>query len=175
MLRNVQLPRTGSDVPERSVTNAEVDALLGKSMDEWLVADVGSCERRWMTPDQVTSDLIVEATGKALRRAGIAASDLDLIIVSFEEFHCTVESWLPIRPPFTLRGQSPADTRQPQRFFKWPVVQIAIQETGIETIPCPNSIDHVHRDGCYSDILTIVDSKSTLCAQFDPECFYFAP
>ena len=117
MSRNVQLLSTGSYVPKRIVTNAEVDALLGKFTDEWLVANVGSCERRWMAPDQVTSDLIVEATRKALRRAGIAASDLDLIIVSFEEFHCIVESWLPIGPPFTLRGQSPADTRQPQRFF----------------------------------------------------------
>ena len=82
MPRNIQILSTGSYVPERTVTNAEVDAMLGESTDEWLVANVGIRERHWMAPAQVTSDLIVEASKKALNRAGIAASDLDLIIVS---------------------------------------------------------------------------------------------
>ena len=82
MPRNAQILSTGSYVPERIVTNTEVDTLLGESTDEWLVANVGIRERHWMASDQVTSDLIVEASRKALKRAGIAASDLDLIIVS---------------------------------------------------------------------------------------------
>ncbi|MFT3894472.1 MAG: ketoacyl-ACP synthase III [Anaerolineales bacterium] len=82
MTRNVQILSTGSYVPERIVTNAEVDALLGESTSEWLVTNVGIKERRWMSPEQVTSDLIVEAAKKALERAGVSASDLDLIIVS---------------------------------------------------------------------------------------------
>ena len=82
MTRNVQILSTGSYVPERVVSNAEVDALLGESTSEWLIANVGIRERRWMAPDQVTSDLIVQASQKALERAGISASDLDLIIVS---------------------------------------------------------------------------------------------
>ncbi len=81
-MRNVQILSTGSYVPERVVTNAEVDAMMGKSTSDWLVANVGIKERRWMSPDQVTSDLIVEASKKALERAGITAADLDLIIVS---------------------------------------------------------------------------------------------
>ncbi len=82
MNRNAQILSTGSYVPERVVTNAEVDALLGEATDAWLVANVGIRERRWMAPHQVTSDLIAEASQKALERAGISASDLDLIIVS---------------------------------------------------------------------------------------------
>ncbi|GAB4466341.1 MAG: ketoacyl-ACP synthase III [Anaerolineales bacterium] len=82
MTRNVQILSTGSYVPKRVVTNAEVDALMGESTNDWLVANVGIRERRWMAPDQVTSDLIVEASQKAMERAGISASDLDLIIVS---------------------------------------------------------------------------------------------
>src|SRR5512144_713507 len=82
MQRNVQILSTGSYVPERVVTNAEVDALMGESTSEWLVANVGINERHWMSPEQVTSDLIVEAAKKALHRAGLSASDLDLIIVS---------------------------------------------------------------------------------------------
>lgn len=81
-MRNVNILSTGSYVPERVVTNAEVDALMGESTSEWLEANVGIKERRWMAPDQVTSDLIVEASKKALERAGIVSADLDLIIVS---------------------------------------------------------------------------------------------
>jgi 3-oxoacyl-[acyl-carrier-protein] synthase-3 len=79
IMRNVQILSTGGYVPERVVTNAEVDALMGESTNEWLLANVGIRERRWMAPDQVTSDLIVEASKKALERAGVSASDLDPI------------------------------------------------------------------------------------------------
>lgn len=82
MPRHPQILATGSYVPERIVTNAEVDALMGAFTSEWLLANVGIRERRWMAADQVTSDLIVEASKKALGRAGISASELDLIIVS---------------------------------------------------------------------------------------------
>jgi len=56
MPRNVQILSTGSYVPERVVTNNEVDALIGESTSDWLVANVGIRERHWMAPDQVTSD-----------------------------------------------------------------------------------------------------------------------
>jgi 3-oxoacyl-[acyl-carrier-protein] synthase-3 len=82
MTRNAQILGTGSYVPERVVTNAEVDALMGESTDEWLLANVGIRERHWMSPEQTTSDLVVEASKKAIERAGISASDLDLIILS---------------------------------------------------------------------------------------------
>lgn len=82
MARHPQILATGSYVPERVVTNAEVDALLGESTDQWLVENVGIRERRWMSPEQTTSDLVVEAANKALSRVGMSARDLDLIIVS---------------------------------------------------------------------------------------------
>ena len=73
---------TGSYVPERVVTNAEVDALIGESTNDWLIENVGIRERHWMSPDQTTSDLIVAASQAALDRAGVTPADLDLIIVS---------------------------------------------------------------------------------------------
>jgi 3-oxoacyl-[acyl-carrier-protein] synthase-3 len=82
MDRNVKILATGSHVPERVVTNAEVDALLGESTTEWLIANVGIRERHWMAPGETTSDLITEASKNALEKAGLKASDLDLIIVS---------------------------------------------------------------------------------------------
>jgi 3-oxoacyl-[acyl-carrier-protein] synthase-3 len=82
MSRFAQILSTGSYVPERVVTNAEIDAILGERTSEWLVENVGIRERRWMSADQTTSDLIVAASQKALDRAGIRPADLDLIIVS---------------------------------------------------------------------------------------------
>ena len=82
MQRIPQILATGSYVPERVVTNAEIDALMGESTNEWLLANVGIRERRWMSEDQTTSDLVVEASRKALKRAGVSPQELDLIIVS---------------------------------------------------------------------------------------------
>ena len=78
----VQILSTGSYVPERIVTNAEIDGWLGESTDAWVQANVGIRERRWMSPEQTTSDLVIAAARPALERAGISADELDLIIVS---------------------------------------------------------------------------------------------
>jgi 3-oxoacyl-[acyl-carrier-protein] synthase III len=81
-MRYAQILGTGSYVPERVVTNAEVDTLIGEPTSEWLIQNVGIRERRWMAPGQNTSDLVVEAATCALQRAGITSHDLDLLIVS---------------------------------------------------------------------------------------------
>jgi 3-oxoacyl-[acyl-carrier-protein] synthase-3 len=82
MTRYAQILSTGSYVPERIVTNAEIDEILGESTSEWLLENVGIRERRWMTPDQTTSDLVVEASRKALERTGVRPEQIDLLIVS---------------------------------------------------------------------------------------------
>jgi 3-oxoacyl-[acyl-carrier-protein] synthase-3 len=79
---HAQILSTGSYVPDRIVANADVDALLGEATSDWLVENVGIRERRWMSPDQNTSDLVVSAAQRALERAGLAPADLDLLIVS---------------------------------------------------------------------------------------------
>lgn len=82
MPRIAQIVSTGSYVPERVVTNAEIDAILGEATSDWLVENVGIRERRWMTSEQTTSDLIASACQKALDRAGVSPSEVDLIVVS---------------------------------------------------------------------------------------------
>lgn len=82
MGRHARILSTGSYVPERVVTNAEIDQMLGESTSAWLVENVGIRERRWMADDQTTSDLIFHAARRALEKAGLAPADLDLIIVS---------------------------------------------------------------------------------------------
>jgi 3-oxoacyl-[acyl-carrier-protein] synthase-3 len=56
--------------------------MIGEPTNDWLIENVGIRERRWMSPDQTTSDLIVAAAQAALDRVGLAPADLDLIIVS---------------------------------------------------------------------------------------------
>jgi 3-oxoacyl-[acyl-carrier-protein] synthase-3 len=82
MSRTAQILSTGSYVPERVVTNQEIDEIMGESTNQWLIDNVGIRERRWMADDQTTSDLIVEASKKALEKAGVSPEQLDLIIVS---------------------------------------------------------------------------------------------
>lgn len=73
---------TGSYVPDRVVTNEEIDALLGERTSDWLIANVGIRERRWMREDQTTSDLVVEACRAALEKAGVHPQEVGLLIVS---------------------------------------------------------------------------------------------
>lgn len=80
--RHAQILSTGRYVPEQVLTNADLSARLGEDVDDWLIRNVGIRERRVMAPEQVTSDLIVEAGRQALQRAGLCAADLDLIIVA---------------------------------------------------------------------------------------------
>ncbi len=82
MTRYARILSTGSYVPERVMTNAEFDALLGEPVSDWLVENVGIRERHFMAADQTTSDLCVAAAQRALDKAGLAARDLDLIVVA---------------------------------------------------------------------------------------------
>jgi 3-oxoacyl-[acyl-carrier-protein] synthase-3 len=82
MTRSAQILSTGSYVPERVVTNAEMESILGEPVDQWLIENVGIRERRFMAENQTTSDLIVSASQRALAKAGISPEALDLIIVS---------------------------------------------------------------------------------------------
>lgn len=82
MSRYPQILSTGSYVPERVVTNEEIDRLLGEETSAWLIENVGIRERRWMSPDQTTSDLVVEACRRALAKAGVRPEEVDLLIVA---------------------------------------------------------------------------------------------
>jgi 3-oxoacyl-[acyl-carrier-protein] synthase III len=72
---------TGSYLPERIVTNAELAARIDTS-DEWVRARTGICERRVAAAEQTTSDLALAAALPALAAAGIAPTDVDLIVVA---------------------------------------------------------------------------------------------
>jgi 3-oxoacyl-[acyl-carrier-protein] synthase-3 len=82
MARFAQIASTGRYIPARVVTNRELNDMLGEDVDAWLIENVGIRERHVMAEDETTSDLIAAAARPALVRAGIAASDLDLIITA---------------------------------------------------------------------------------------------
>ncbi len=82
MPRYAQIASTGRYVPAQVRTNAELDALLGEPVSQWLIDNVGIRERRLMAADEVTSDLAVHAAREALERAHVAPEDVDLIILA---------------------------------------------------------------------------------------------
>ena len=73
---------TGSYVPERVVTNAELSGLLGEDIDEFVASVLGIRERHWAGATESTVDLALPAAQRALESAGLAASDIDLLIVA---------------------------------------------------------------------------------------------
>jgi 3-oxoacyl-[acyl-carrier-protein] synthase-3 len=82
MARFASIAATGRYVPERVVTNAELEQHLGQPVAAWLLKNVGIVERRWM-PDGITSsDMAVSAATQALSRAGVSPEALNLIIVA---------------------------------------------------------------------------------------------
>ena len=72
---------TGSALPEKVITNADLEKMVETS-DQWITDRTGIRERRQAAPHETTSTLSVKASHQALEKAGIKATDLDLIICS---------------------------------------------------------------------------------------------
>ncbi|MFZ9509747.1 MAG: beta-ketoacyl-ACP synthase III [Burkholderiaceae bacterium] len=77
---------TGSYLPERRLTNADLAAELAgrgvETSDDWIVERTGIRARHFAAASQSSSDLGVEAARRALQAAGRAPADVDLIIVA---------------------------------------------------------------------------------------------
>ncbi len=80
-LRTVSITGVGSCVPERILSNADLERMV-ETTDEWITSRTGIRERRIAAGDQATSDLATEAARRALADAGVRAEDVDLIIVA---------------------------------------------------------------------------------------------
>lgn len=79
-LTGVEIAASGSYVPETVVANEDL-ASLGCDSD-WIVQRTGILERRRAAPSQATSDLALLAAQQCLARAGVRASEVDLIVVA---------------------------------------------------------------------------------------------
>ena len=77
----MKIAGTGSYVPERVLTNADLEKIVDTS-DEWIVSRTGIRERRIAAPGEATSHMATKAAERAIEAAGIMAVDIDLIIVA---------------------------------------------------------------------------------------------
>jgi 3-oxoacyl-[acyl-carrier-protein] synthase-3 len=81
---------TGSYVPKRVLTNADLERMVATS-DAWIVERTGIRERRIAAPGEACSDLGTAAAERALEAAGVAAADVDMVLVAT----CTGDHLLP--------------------------------------------------------------------------------
>src|SRR3990170_5722602 len=86
MTRYSRITGTGSYLPPRRVTNADLAAELAakgvETSDQWIVERTGIRARHFAAPEVTTSDLAAHASRQAIEAAGIAPADIDLIIVA---------------------------------------------------------------------------------------------
>jgi 3-oxoacyl-[acyl-carrier-protein] synthase III len=75
----ISITGLGSHVPERVLTNDELSTIVDTS-DEWIMERTGIRERRIAAPDEALTDLALPAAREALRQAGVAAKDIDLLV-----------------------------------------------------------------------------------------------
>ena len=81
MITRSILAGCGAYLPDRVIDNHELAKIVDTS-DEWIKQRTG-IERRHVAADgEYTSDLAVRAADKALKRANLSASQIDLIIVA---------------------------------------------------------------------------------------------
>jgi 3-oxoacyl-[acyl-carrier-protein] synthase III len=96
LMKRIAIVGTGSYVPEKILTNFDIEKFLDTS-DEWIFTRTGIKERRIAEKDVAASDLSKIACERAMDMAGIKAGDVDLIIVGTitPDTHCpSAANWL---------------------------------------------------------------------------------
>jgi 3-oxoacyl-[acyl-carrier-protein] synthase-3 len=103
---------TGSYLPAKVLTNRDLE-LAVDTTDEWIYTRTGIRQRHIAADGEKTSDLALEASREALRAGGIAAADLDLIVMAtttpdmvFPSTACLLQAKLGVRncPAFDLQA-----------------------------------------------------------------------
>ncbi len=79
--RRAAITALGTCVPERVVTNDDLAKMVDTS-DEWIRTRTGIETRHYVEPGTPTSVIAARAASDALRRRGIGADELDLIVVA---------------------------------------------------------------------------------------------
>lgn len=81
--------------PANVVTNHDLIARGVDTDDEWIRTRVGIAERRWADPDETVVDMAEAAGSKALANSGVAAADVDFVLVAT----CTMPEPVPAAAP----------------------------------------------------------------------------
>ena len=82
MSRRAVIVGTGSALPPRRVTNADLQAQGVDTTDEWIVARTGIQARHFAADGETTATLATEAAKKALETAGVAPEKVGLIVLA---------------------------------------------------------------------------------------------
>ena len=77
---NVRITGTGSALPAKIVTNAELEQLIDTS-DDWITTRTGIKERRIAVAGEYTSTFAAEAARRAMAMAGAQPEEIDFIII----------------------------------------------------------------------------------------------
>jgi 3-oxoacyl-[acyl-carrier-protein] synthase-3 len=79
--RSARIVGLGTAVPERVLTNADMERLVETS-DEWILARTGIKERHVVADGESVATLAVEAGRRALAEAGVAPEEVELLILA---------------------------------------------------------------------------------------------
>jgi len=79
--RTCSITSVGSYVPEKILTNADLEKMVDTS-DEWITSRTGIRQRRLAAPGEFTSHMGAKAALRAMKKGGITPEQLDLIIVA---------------------------------------------------------------------------------------------
>ncbi len=79
--RTCSITSVGSYVPQRILTNAELEKMVETS-DDWITSRTGIKQRRIAAADEYTSDMATKAALRAMERGGITPEQIDLIVVA---------------------------------------------------------------------------------------------
>ncbi len=103
---------TGSYLPAKTLTNFDLERMVETS-DAWIVERTGIRERHVAAESELCSDMALQASLRAIEAAGIAAADLDLIVVAtttpdyiFPSTACLLQNKLGIKgcPAFDVQA-----------------------------------------------------------------------
>jgi 3-oxoacyl-[acyl-carrier-protein] synthase-3 len=115
-MAQAKIMASGSYLPHRVVTNAELVKLMPSTSSAWIEEKIGIRERRFANPGQGVSDLALLASQKALVQAQLIPSDIDAIVfaTATPEYHAPgsgvlLQNKLGCRPipAFDVRNTSP--------------------------------------------------------------------
>ncbi len=79
--RTSRMAGFGHAVPDRIVPNGDIERMLGLEAG-WIERRTGIRTRRWAEPGETLSDLAAAAARDALRRSGLAADDIGLLLLA---------------------------------------------------------------------------------------------
>jgi 3-oxoacyl-[acyl-carrier-protein] synthase-3 len=81
MIKKARIIGTGSYLPERILSNRELETMV-ETTDEWIVTRTGMRERRLARSDEYASDMGESAARACLENAAVSPDQIDFIIVA---------------------------------------------------------------------------------------------